>query len=128
MNLKKHSKVNLYSFNRVASSVCNSFLFVCLFFWYAKCTGDVKGMEALIDLSANEVPVIGHTKSTFSVEKFVDDVIDYHNNLENEMPTKYVIFYFYETDNTTVVEKTVDLLKRKENEVNAIAKRMSLKS
>lgn len=77
-------------------------------------------MEALIDLAANDRPVIGPRNSTFYVENFIDEVIDYHNNLENELPTKYVVFYFYETDNITVVQRTVDLLKRKEDKVKYI--------
>lgn len=81
-------------------------------------SGDVKGMEVLVDLTKNGEPVIGNGgNSTFLVESFIDEVIDYHNNLENEMPTKCVVFYFHETDNITVVRKTVDLLKRKEKEV-----------
>lgn len=80
--------------------------------------GDVKGMEALIDLSANGQPVVGDRTSTFLVEEFVDQVIDYHNRLENEMPTKYVVFFFYETNDITVVRKTIDIFERKQNEVN----------
>ena len=76
-------------------------------------------MEALVDLTANGIPVIGNkTGNIFPVEKFIDEVIDYHTHLENELPTKYVVFYFYETNNITVVRETIDLLKRKENEVN----------
>lgn len=75
-------------------------------------------MEALVDLTPDGQPIIGEGKtSSFLVEEFIDQTIDYHNNLENEMPTKYVVFYFYETSNITVVQKTVDILKRKENEV-----------
>lgn len=75
-------------------------------------------MEALVNLAANGEPVIGSKKSTFFVEKFIDEVIDYHNNLENERPTKYVVFYFYETENITVVRKTVDLLQDRADEVS----------
>lgn len=92
--------------------------FHCFFFHVTNTTGDVKGMEALISLSENVEPVIGHQDSTFYVEQFIDEVIDYHNSLDNEKPTKYVVFFFYETNNITVVRKTVDLLKRKENEVS----------
>lgn len=80
--------------------------------------GDVNGMEALVSLSQHDEPVIGDDKSDYLVETFIDEVIDYHTHLENELPTKYVVFYFYQTDNITVVQKTVDLLERKENEVN----------
>lgn len=79
--------------------------------------GDVKGMEALVSLASN-VPVIGTKTSTYLVETFINEVIDYHNSLENELPTKHVVFYFYETGDTTVVRKTVDLLEQKEKEVN----------
>lgn len=74
-------------------------------------------MEALVSL-ASDIPVIGKETSSYLVETFIDEVIDYHNNLENELPTKYVVFYFYETNDTSVVEKTVDLLEEKQNEVN----------
>lgn len=74
-------------------------------------------MEALVNLAANGEPVIGDKDSDYYMECFINDVIEYHNNLENESPTKYVVFYFYETDDITVVQKTVDILKRKENEV-----------
>lgn len=74
-------------------------------------------MEALVSLRPNGYPVIGNDSSDYSVERFINEVIEYHNNLENELPTKHVVFYFYETNDTTVVEKTVDLLKQKENQV-----------
>lgn len=76
-------------------------------------------MEALVSLEPlSAVPVIGRNTSSYLVETFIDEVIDYHNNLENEMPTKYVVFSFYETEDVSVVQKTVELLKRKEDEVN----------
>lgn len=75
-------------------------------------------MEALVDLSPGGEPTIGNKDSTYFVKTFIDDVIDYHNRLENELPTKFVVFYFFETNNITVVERTVDLLKQKENEVS----------
>lgn len=75
-------------------------------------------MEALVSLAPNGHPTIGKYSSDYFVESFIDEVIDYHNKLENELPTKHVVFYFYETDDTSVVQKTVDLLKRKEKEVN----------
>lgn len=75
-------------------------------------------MEALISLASNGQPVIGESCSDYYVDNFIDEVIDYHNNLENEMPTKHVVFYFYETNDVVAVEKTVDLLKQKEKRVN----------
>lgn len=63
-------------------------------------------MEALVNIAPNGEPVVGEKDSDYSMESFINDVIEYHNNLENESPTKYVVFYFY-----------VDILKRRENEV-----------
>lgn len=64
------------------------------------------------------VPTIGEKGSDYSVETFINEVIDYHNRLENEQPTKFVVFYFYETDEIEVIQKTVDILIRKENEAS----------
>lgn len=93
------------------------FQLICFIHLFCLLSGDVKGMEALVNLASNGEPTIGLKSSDYFVETFIDAVIDYHNTLENESPTKYVVFYFYETDNITVVEKTVDLLQRKEKEV-----------
>lgn len=81
--------------------------------------GDVKGMEMNVYLSGiTGEPVIGDDgNATFTVEEFITQVIEYHNNLENEQPVKYVCFYFYETNDITVVRRTVDLLKKKEEQV-----------
>lgn len=74
-------------------------------------------MEALVNLADNGKPVIGDQNNGYYVETFINEVIHYHNNLENELPNKCVVFYFFETDDITVVQKTVDILKQKENEV-----------
>lgn len=81
--------------------------------------GDFNGMEALVYLkNNNKTPVIGSKDSTYHVKEFIDKVIGYHNkNLTNESLRKKVVFYFYETDDITVVRETVDLLQQKENEV-----------
>lgn len=80
--------------------------------------GDAKGIEILVHLSPAGEPVVGQTKSSeYTLEKFFNSVIHYHNTLTNEAPVKSVCIYFYETVDVTVVTETVALLKRKENEV-----------
>lgn len=80
--------------------------------------GDAKGIEMLITLSPEKVPVVGRGDSSYTVEDFINEVIIYHNTLENEAPVKSVCIYFCETKDFTVVQKTIELLKRKEDEVN----------
>lgn len=80
--------------------------------------GDAKGMEILIHLSPEKEPVIGTADSSYTLEDFINEVIEYHETLVNESPVKSICIYFYETEEFIVVQKTVELLKRKEDEVN----------
>lgn len=90
--------------------------------------GGVNGIEVVVELFSNGEPFIDfHQNSSYSVEHFIDDLIDYHNRLENEFPVKNVVILFWYTKNVTVVKRTVDLFERKENEVKITKSRFPSK-
>lgn len=80
-----------------------------------------KGIEVQVHMGSNGEPMIGiSNKNTGKIflKTFIDKMIHYHNALVNELPTKYVVFIFWYTEDIKVLQKTVDIIESKKNEVN----------